>query len=230
MGARAGLMAVGMEDGGVRVVRLTEALDGPVGGVEGPPVGRTGGSGWTGGSGGSKVVALVGEIVTVAASSKTPVTALSFSPDGQGPARAARHVIPCIVPPAESSITEYTGACMYRCSPHHQPHSVAVLVTSLQVHRYTFSKQSGYCVSDPSDGRWLAAGSHDRCVAVHEMKRPPTRPPVGWTGEEIRWTVPRRVRCRGHSSTAGPHTSSPFSSSQVVLSLKPSKVHPASLS
>ena len=124
-GARAGLMAVGMEDGSVRLVRLTEKAHGVGGGP----------------------VELLGETMTSCPSSQTPITALAFSPDG----------------------------------------------------------------------KFLAAGSHDRCVAVHAVVRPPTAPPAGDSGRSddgssddgsstseagvVRWSARRVARCRGHSST-----------------------------
>ena len=90
---------------------------------------------------------------------------------------------------------------------------------------YQSSKTTVTALAFSPDGRYLAAGSHDRCVAVHEIIRPPVHAPpvvpptprtvhtVSDDSEEdidgddqvstlmIRWGVPRRTRCRGHSST-----------------------------
>ena len=109
LGRRAGLMAVGMADGGVRLVRQTERVDermsegsdrgrGDGGGGDDSGCGG-GGDSWEGGgveggtlAGGgrrgsrlasSQQPELVGEVVASCQSSDTPVTALCFSPDGQ---------------------------------------------------------------------------------------------------------------------------------------------------
>jgi hypothetical protein len=71
--------------GGVRLVRLTEKFTEEEEGVSSDSSGGggVGGGGGGGSGGGGRQLELVGKVVASCQSSKTPVTALSFSPDGR---------------------------------------------------------------------------------------------------------------------------------------------------